>query len=257
MSLRDATFRIGTPWMQRRVFGRIRWGIRLLLDADWSLLELGIKARMPGIGTPEALPYIGNDRQIDRGRTESDESYADRLSGAFDTWRTAGSARTLLEQLRFYFSPTFVPIRTVSNRGVWHEIDPVTGVVTKTVSSPTNWEWDEHAAARWWRGWIVIDSSSGPWSTWQCGSVGAGGSGKQCGDPTLTCGSTATPQEVAAIRKLALKWKPAHVHAMHVILTFDASTFEALDAPGAPMPDGTFDNPVNRTRPACYWIGGM
>lgn len=253
MSLRDATFRIGTPWMQRRVFGRIRWGIRLLLDADWALLEEGIKARMPGVGTPEALPYIGNDRQIDRGPSETDASYIERLRGAFDTWRTAGNVRTLLEQLRFYFYPAdLLSILAVSNRGVWHAIEPVTGVVTKQVPAANNWVWDEHEPTRWWRGWIVIDVTGGKWVPWQVGT-----SGKVIGDPTLTIGSTATPQEVASVRKIVLKWKPAHVHAMHIVLHMAPAWIDTTAAPGSPMPVGDFGNPVTRRRPGCYWQGGM
>lgn len=255
MSLRDTVFRIGTPWMMRRVFARIRWGTALLLDADWSLLEEGIKLRMPGVGNPEALPYIGNDRQIDRGPYESDATYIERLKDAFDTWKKAGSVAVVLEQLRYYFAdgPLVPPIRAVADRGVWHEIDPVTAAITKTVASPSNWEWDAHTGSRWWRGWIIIDSSAGPWTTWQIGT-----SGKKIGEAGLTIGSTAKTHEVAEIRKRVLKWKPQHVDAKHVIVTFASTDFEATDPPGAPdMPAGEYDNPVNRKRPGCYWHGGM
>lgn len=252
MSFRDAIQRFTVPWLLERVGRRVLFATSILFDALQDRVRQGIRARMPGEGTPTALPYLGSDRSIERGPTESSESYAARLRLALPTWQRAGTAPAMLEQLRAYFLPTPPPLRAVSNSATWHEIDPVTAVVTKTKVSPSNWVWDAFAAVpRWWRGWVVIDSSAGPWTTWQAGT------GKKCGDPTLTCGSTATPQEVSAIRKLVTKWKPANVHALNIILTFDALDLLPGNAPGVDMPDGDWDSIFNRKRPGCYWQGGI
>lgn len=259
MTLRDGFRLISPPWLTRRVGERLQWTIGLALDGYAEAVREGIKARMPGVGTPEALPRIGNDRQIDRGPSESDESYAARLSAAFDTWRVAGNPAPLLEQLRAYFLPTPPPIRVVCDRSVWHEIDPTSSVVTRTKPTVPNWVWDTHAvhaspapgAPRWWRGWVIIDSSAGPWSQWLLGEPGVA-----LGDGH-TLGSTATVEEVLSIQRIVRRWKPAHVHAVHVIVTFDASLFEATNPAGAPMPSEDYEDFASRAADAAYWEGAL
>ncbi len=219
----------------------------------------GVKARFPGAGTPQALPYLSRDRMIYRGIDEPDATFAERLSGAFDSWQICGSPHELLRQLRAHFLATAVPsIRVVSDRGVWHEIDMSTGEITRTISSPTNWTWDSYSfevadadTQRWWRGWVVIDMSLGPWSP-----------GPVYGTPGLTYGdgavyglSGATHNDVLELQRLVRTWKPKHMHCVHIITTFDAALFNPGDAPGYPMPDETFDEPSNRPTDAAYLEG--
>lgn len=252
MTIRDSFEVISPPWLTKRVAKRIGWTIGLALDGYRELVREGVKARMPGVGSADALPLIGADRQIERGPTESEESYAARLSGAFDTWRVMGNPRPLLEQLRAYFLPSPPPIRIVSDRAVWHEIDPTTAAVTRTRTSPVNWIWDTYSAGptpRWWRGWVVIDSSAGPWSQWLIGEPGV-----LLGDGH-TIGSTATVEEIESIRRIVRRCKPANVHVMNVCVTFDATLFRASNAPGGSMPNGNFDDYANRPTDAAYWEG--
>lgn len=256
MTIRDSIAAIVPEWLDGFVAKRLMWSIGLVLDADWTLTEEGIKARMPGVGTPEALPYIGADRLIDKGPAESNESYAARLSSAFDTWRGAGNPYKLLEQLRSYFLPSPPALRVVSDNSIWHEIDPTTGDVTRTKVSPRNWVWDPFAAdltdtPRWHRGWVIIDSSNGPWSQWMLGEPGV-----TLGDGH-TLGSTATVDEVASVQRIVRRWKPQHVHAMHVIVTFDPTLFRTINAPGSPMPSGDYDQYDNRAPDAAYWEGAI
>src|SRR4029078_2535863 len=91
-TFRDSNGRKGSPWTQNKWGRRFKYVAGTMLDAVTDALRAGVKARFPGVGTPEALPYIGNDRQIIRGFAESDASYAKRLSQAFDSWKHAGSA---------------------------------------------------------------------------------------------------------------------------------------------------------------------
>jgi hypothetical protein len=261
MSFRDSIKLISPPWLAGRVTERIGYAVGLVLDATNDQIREGVRARMPGEGTPDALPFIGNDRQIDRGPRESADSYAARLREAFDTWRAAGSARAMLGQLRAYFLGTASPppIRIVSDRSVWHTIDNVTGIVTKYVpgSGLRNWRWDAFSSSlasppgspRWWRAWVVIDSSSGPWEPWYLGDPNV-----SLGDGH-TLGSTATVEEVTSIRKIVRKWRPANAHLVNVIVTFDAALFDTGNAPGAPMPDGDYDDYAARTLDAAFWEG--
>ncbi len=238
MPFRFSILEVSPPYLLGEVGTAVQYAEGAGMDAigEWAIE--GVRASMPGYGTPDALYLIGRDMQIDRGPNETDDHYIDRLQGAVDSHRVRGSGAELLKQLLAWFSPsTDTPLRLVSNAAVWHEIDTTTEVVTKTVVG-TNWDWDSLSGTRWWRGWVIIDSSVGPWSnyyTWGDPGLWNG----VWGDTTTTWGSDATPGEVAAIRRIVEKWKPANIIA-GIIVTFDAGIFERTDV-SPPNPDGTSD----------------
>jgi len=237
MPFRDSILEISPPFLVEPggTAEGIQYAEGLMLDvlAQWAIE--GVKASMPGIGTPTALYLIGRDMQIDRGPNETDDHYAERLQRAVDSHRVRGSAPELLKQLLAHFSPsTATPIRLVSNAAVWHEINLTTEVVTKTVVG-TNWTWDGIVAteAGRLRGWVIIDSSAGPWTIDLWGDPGDWGDGG-------TWGSDMGVAEFAPIARIIDKWKPAHITCTSVIVTFDATLLERTDA-SPPNPDGDSD----------------
>lgn len=241
MPFRDSILEISPPFLVEEggTAEAIQYATGLMLDAHSQWATEGVKAAMPGYGTPTALYLIGRDMQIDRGPNETDAHYIGRLQRAVDSHRVRGSGPELLKQLLAWFSPrTDVPLRIVSNSAVWHSINTTTEVVTKTVVG-TNWTWDTFTPTRWWRGWVIINSTIGPWApdgVWgDPGDFGDGG----------TWGSTATLGEVAQIRRIVDKWKPAHITCMNIIVTFDATDFEVADA-SPPNPSGTSDTALWR-----------
>lgn len=249
MPFRDSILEISPPWLVGFVGSRIQYAEGLLIDVlgDWAID--GVKASMPGVGTPDADYLIGRDMQIDRGPTETSEHYEERLRKAIDSHRVKGSPGELLRQLAAWFSPSVAtPIRLVSNSAVWHEINLSTLAVTKTVVG-TNWDWDAYTSSRWFRGWLIIDSSAGPWANdglW--GDPGLWGDGG-------TWGSTASLEDVAQLRSIVSKWKPAHVACKNIIVTFDATLFEVADV-SPPNPDGDSENPAWRMGyDAAFWAG--
>ncbi len=169
MPFRDSILAISPPFLTEEggTAEAVQYAEGEVLDAitDWTIE--GVQASMPGIGTPDALYLCGLDMLIDRGPNETDSHYAVRLQKAVDSHRIRGNPEELLRQLFAWFSPsTLTPIRLVSDSAVWHEINLTTEVVTKTVVG-TNWTWDAFAwngsTGRWHRGWVIIDSSAGPW----------------------------------------------------------------------------------------------
>ncbi len=261
MTIKDGVRPIAPPWLADGVGGKILDSVCDELDEIHSRVRQGIKARFPGVGTPTALPYIGRDRKIERGLVEDDDTYAARLPGAFDEHATRGNPHTLLRQLRAFLAGTAVPkIRVVNDRAVWHEIDCTTGVVTRTIAVTSNWKWDAYAKGvapagtqRWWRAWVIIDMSSGPWA-----GPPAYGDPITYGDGTLfgLSGATATRENLERLKRLCKTWKPQGAHLVHIITTFDGSLFRPSNAPGGSMPAGTFDEPTNRPTAAAY-LGGV
>lgn len=264
MSIRASFEAISPPWLidddengDPGVSRRLLYALCLIQDMARGLLYEGMLARFPTIGTYTALPLIARDRLYDQGVDEPNATFGERLGGAFDEHATRGNPHTLLRQLRAHFLATDVPyIRVVSDRGVWHEIDMATGDITRTIASPNNWKWDayawgETATPRRHRAWIIIDMSNGPW-----------GPAADFGDPDFDLddghlfGVTGcTAEQIATLRRLARTWKPKHVHIPKIILTFDSDLFKPGNAPGAPMPDGDYDDPANRSTDAAYIAG--
>lgn len=258
MPFRDYANAISTPWLRKKVGGGLLYAKGLILDALTDWLSIGVKARFPDQAPPDALGFIGNDRQIDRGPAEPDSGYKTRLRRASDTWRNAGGGRTILTQLAAYFTGIAQPpLRLVSDSSVWHVYDWATGLVARSKPSPANWIWDSLTGVRWWRGWVIIDSSSGPWTRHKWGSGGKWGSSG------TTWGSSATKQEVISIARIINKWKPAHVATsfpatdapqgvVWVVVCFSSTLFRSTDT-APPNPNGNYDVAANRDPNATYW----
>lgn len=218
-TLRDSILKIAVKWLQGGNNGKLLYTIGLANDAVIAWAQNGVRARWPSTAPSDALGHIGNDRVIERGPSQVDDGYRAQLRQACDTWRLAGAAATILRQLRAYFAPgNGPPMRVVSDRNVWHEIDQTSGVVTRTKVSPANWIWDSFHGTRWRRGWVIIDARSfitidlwGDPGDWGDGGV---------------WGSDATFEELVALRlAIIMKWKPAHIYVPTVILTFDPTLF--------------------------------
>lgn len=254
MGIRDYIASLSPPWLdvldengKPSVGGGILYAATTQLDAVGQWLTEGIKARFPDTAPPDALGYIGNDRQIDRGPAEGPAGYAVRLRQAIDTWRNAGGARTVLSQLAAYFTNVATPpMRLVSDHSVWHVYDWITGASTKTVVSPANWIWDAFTGTRWWRGWAIVDTSAGPFTRHLWGSGGTWGGGGVWGVDEPPGGV-----KVADLIRIIKRWKPAHVDVHYLILTFDATLFLSSDL-APPNPNGNYDNPANRDARATY-----
>lgn len=246
MPFRESIINIAPPWLQKGTGLALLTSIGTVIDAlgDWQ--RWGVRASLPTTAPPDALHLIGNDRQIDRGPNEPAPGYAVRLQRAFDTWKGAGGAATMLQQLLAYYTGGTLPtaMRAVSDSSVWHELDMVTGDVTRTKVTPRNWIWDAFTGTRWWRGWVIIDSTGGPYALKRWGD------GHTYGDGT-TWGSTATAEEAASIRKIVSKWKPANVTA-RVIIAFSSTIFRRTDT-APPNPNGNYDVDANRDPNAIYW----
>ncbi len=254
MPFRDSILNVSPPFLTEA--GGVAEAVQVaegeLLDAltDW-MIE-GVEAAMPGIGTPDALHLIGIDMSIDRYPGDTDDHYALRLQRAVDAHRVHGNAPELLRQLVAYFFPSIAThVRLVSDAAVWHEIDLVTGVITKTVVG-TNWIWDSFASfvnitPRWWRGWIIIDSSAGPWTEdlWDDTDDSLWGDGG-------VWGSDITIEQVTLLQRIAERWKPARM-VSRTIITFDASLFERTDT-AHPNPNGDGEDSAFRAPLAASFL---
>ena len=229
---RDRIKTLCPTWLQDGVGERLMYSAGLGVDLVAEKSLQAIRARMPGKGDPSALPILGADRRIRRGFAETDESYAGRLSGAFDSWQIAGTARGKMEQLAGYLSPEQVVFRQVSNSSAWDTL-AIDGSYSHTLASPANWDWDGDSTS-WWRFWVILYPPASLWVT-----EGTWGDGQLWGDGG-TWGTTATTEQIASLKAIVADWRAAHAVPLWLVIAFDPASFDPAGAPGAPLPDGTW-----------------
>lgn len=236
-TIRDAIEAQLPPWLKETVGVRLVYSMTVQADAMWELWRQGVKAHMPGAdGYPtSALPYVGSERQLDRYEDETDAQFAARCQTPHDTHRGQGGPRELINQLQtaatYLAGGAAVAVRAVSNSGVWWSRPSLTGEFTQTHSSPNNWVWDA-LTTRWWRGWVIIDSSAGPWAVDVWGTPGVWGDGG-------VWGCDATVAQVAMIERIVRTWKSAH-ESIQIIVSFGSGLYEPTDT-SPPNPNGTSD----------------
>lgn len=238
-TFRDSILRLCPPWLRRQWGERFLYLSGLLADGQAERSMQGIKARFPGLGTPEALTMIGNDRKIVRGFDEPDAAYAARLRSWLDDHRIRGGPVALFRQLRGYLTPTAVKLRTVDDTGNWKTWDAGSTVLQRTTEA---WDWD--AFDRWWRFWVFVYTESGPFTrrVWGSGTWGQG-----------TWGSSATREQIDSLKQIVRDWKPDHAHPVAICLCFDDDAFDP--STHTDFPDGTWDLHGNRRGDVAYIEG--
>lgn len=217
--------------------GLVGASLDVLKDGYIERLRQGLLARFPQSAPGDALPQIGRDRRVVRGLNETDESYAARLIAWLDDRKIAGNPFALMQKLAEYTGP-LCSFRTVDARGNWFS-RAADG--TKTVAlKRANWDWDGvPVAERWARFWVIIY----PNGLWTEGPGWGDVDAPTWGDPGITWGSTATPEQVDTIRFIVADWKPAGTRCVNVILAFDGASFDPLSVLHATgMPDGLWEH---------------
>jgi len=127
---RDAVQRYW-PWGERYATVRkILYSSIAQLDVLGNNLISGLKLRFPG-NFADALPLLGRERRIRRGRTESAASYTARLRRWLTDHARRGNPYALLEQL-YAVLPVKFPVDLVYRSGRRFRMD-ATGAITTDV----------------------------------------------------------------------------------------------------------------------------
>lgn len=255
------------PWLLRSNGSRLVYCQSLMWDALAEWTRIGVIQRFPTVAEPNALGPLGIDRKIWRGIAETDTHYAERLRAFKKTWKFAGNAPTLLRQLWEYMKPNATKIRYVANgyegpagagtqfADYWTIDD--SGLTFDRVS-PTNWDWDGEYGPNI-RFWVIVyrnDLEPAFWGVppYQWGAddlywAAAPGSDRSWVIDTYNI--------VQAFKASGSHMGPfSHAYDGGLIMadpTFTTAPwgadgpFAPTNAPGYPMPDGTFA--INSNRP--------
>jgi hypothetical protein len=224
------------------------WGSRLLYALIKPAAEIvetarqAVRARMPGFGTPTALPAIGRDRLVLRGFAEGDDDYAERLRRWLEYHRRAGTTPNLLVQILGWASPQAVAVAHVTNESVWDRaLGPLTASVTDASvalaqlrpPAATVWNWDGDALA-WGRFWLILS----PLTVDAGARRKIGDAGLVIGARDVAIGTRMTPGQVGGVRAVVRQWKAAHETCTAIIINLNSSV--GYDKTGAAMPNGTW-----------------
>src|SRR5690554_3296025 len=93
MDFRTYRKRLSPPWLQENRGAAWQDAFGTAQDHLIERARLAALVGYPEHAPVDALGLIGDERRIERGPNESDESYRERLRMAFETWRWAGTAR--------------------------------------------------------------------------------------------------------------------------------------------------------------------
>lgn len=135
-----------------------------------------IKARMPLLGPPDALPALAEERSLERLPPDSETSWRERLAEAWELWALGGTKQGVLGAVQ----RIGLPAVTLEEAYEYDPGDPAWARFRVSVATPNPW------------------LSDGLWS--DPGFYDDGG----------TWDSTASPEEVQRVRRQVRLWKGAH-----------------------------------------------
>jgi hypothetical protein len=250
--IREFTTTVSPRALKERNGERLLFALGMMNDVIIEKHRQGVKGHFVDDCDDSALTFIGNDRGVLRGLTESAESYRARLKRAIDDRRRAGNAWAVLSQVLGYLLSTTPAARTVSAQysasGVatlanWQEY--VAGADPErpprfTRDNTGNWDWDSASPTigswGWWRWYLVLEGGGALADTdWLIGDADAPDIGNV---ETWCIGFGCSWKVPASLRIIVRQWGSSWCHWM--IVTFDDSLFISTGTAGAENPDGLY-----------------
>lgn len=245
---------LSTPWLLKDNNELYMQNFGDALDTLVDKVKQGVEARLPGVGTLSALPYIGLDRVMPKAPTESDASYIIRLREAYNTWQRAGNRPTVLRQVDTYVGTRILrPINqtpmvltvgnsdgeTLASWDWYYSTNSLAAAPQRALIAPTNWNWDD--AFSWWRTWLVIFAIPGsvlePEGVWGVG---------EWDEPGGSWGLNIGPEFATGLRDVVRLWKSANTFYPWFVISFNpgngssGSAFSPNSAQGDGNPDGNW-----------------
>jgi hypothetical protein len=213
VSHRDTLLALCPPWLRRLNAGRLMYALGAVIDAQADALIAGLKLRFPNVYSAESLPLIGRERRIRRGRTESNATYASRLTRWLDDHKLRGGPYPLLRQLHAYYAPANFKIELVYASGRRFTLFADGTITRDDMAVPGSWNPPgAGGVAKWARWWLFFHwptpvDNDGTW-----------------GDPGVysdggVWDSNLTPDQVADLRRVPNDWHAAHAIGRLVLLS--------------------------------------
>lgn len=224
-TFRDTLRDICPPWLQHGVAERYLYAIGVQLDVIADSMIAALEMRFPNDYSEQSLPYIGRDRRIRRGRTETAAVYSSRLTRWLRDHKRRGGPYAMLAQLYAHYAPSAFPIELIYRNGRRYKM-ATDGTVSHDQSG---WIFDSVAPEKWAR-WVLVYR----WPTNLPDPGAWDSSGETWNDPSSTWDYNLPPEEIDDLRLIPREWNAAHCFGR--ILLFGPNT-ELWDYPA----DHTWD----------------
>lgn len=218
---RDEIRQRSPSWLRTGVAEKLLYAIAIQADALTDGLVAAVKARFPGVYTPESLPLIGRERRIRRGPSDTDQTYAARLMRWRIDHRTRGNPYAMLRQIFAYYAPANFKITLVHRSGRTFTMT-TGGTITRGLTT-----WNNGPAARWARWWLIYDWPTAVPPAHDLDDVG------YVLDDSTVLDSGLTVDEVYDVRVVPQDWNAAHAQGS-IVLRHNAVL---LDFPPAHLND--------------------
>jgi hypothetical protein len=176
-------------------------------DVILSSTKDGVKARLVAEAPDDALPYIGDERVLARGRTETLTAYRTRLQRAWEIHKYGGTSSGVEASL--------FPI--------WPSLDED---FTNALAVNDGWHFDEFGS--WSRYWILAQDSGLTQETW-----GGDGVWDYLGVWGL---ANTTPEDIQTLRRNAWWWNAKGVLPVLFTVVFSGEVWDPTEL----WPDGTW-----------------
>ena len=222
-SLREWLLGTQPTWLLGPVGSRYVQFVGLVGDIVTEHMLQGMKSSKLRATTfhHSALRYLSNERMMPRYPAETHNGFARRLRGAWDAWRQAGTWVAVVEQLAAYGVTAEVWVQ--NHRGPLPNLD-----------SGDIWDWDDDTE-NWSRFFVVITEC--PWNVlplW-------GDADDRWTDSGTTWGTSATVDEISAVRDIIRHWKPGGMVFPHILVDFLSIATDGASAAERPTTGDRYD----------------
>lgn len=214
ITFRDSLRKLTPRWLQGANSSRLLYAMGVQMDALGDGCVEAVRLRFPGRAPPEALPYMGRDRRIQRGLTETDTTYEARLRDWLRAHRYRGGPYEMLAQIHAYYAPDAFPVQLVYRSGRRYSMDSSGVVTVDTIAFDV-----DDMPLKWARFWLFFEwpdsiEADGVWDdsgTWDDGGA---------------WDSSLTPEQVASIRLVPREWSATHARGEIVLQSDDRELWD-------------------------------
>jgi hypothetical protein len=248
-------------WLREGRLERLMYTFGLGLDLLAEKAVQAAHAANPTKCDVSALPLIGSDLLIQRGATELESRYRERLQHADESWQHAGTPWLTLQQALHLLLELRPAARMVSSRydrsaypativdSKWNVYaageDADAQPPTRVLIEPGNWDWDSFnlgsGAGCWSRTWVVIESvAPNDWchpAPFQIGDADM----PKIGERSWSIGFAEPPFVFTSLLETIELWRAGNARNVNLIVSFDATHFDPAEPAGGGInPDGQF-----------------
>lgn len=239
---RDGLASYVPSWLSNRLNNnvgyKLLYSIMLQLDCFVEMMRQGVIAPWPGKGTSTADSYIGANRGLIQGETETASALESRLRAWLDMWR-AGSAtwpnRAALAQRIHEYLGNNPRVRIVDRSGNWVTVSS-TGVITYVAGVVLGWDTHSPGRTNWWSDmWIIIDPPEWAAETRSLTTIASTYSNfTNWALPNVGIGHPCPRTAVDAINGLIAQWKGAHTNIRGVVWNYTNTDFDPTNPSSIP-----------------------